>query len=205
MSMMHLRRCLIAAAAAVILLACPAGILTAEHPALSQWSDFSKKTESKKLSGWLRCRALAHMTGSVCSERLDIRVPPYFGSLGLFVTLKKGRDVRGCYGAFSHSSADISTVLHDYLVGAMTRDPRHQPLDISELMRTEIILTVTSAPHSVSELDSVDLHRSGVMIVCAGGETSVFVPAEIRNTASIERCISNRICQIYVFAAVTIR
>jgi AMMECR1 domain-containing protein len=174
-----------------------------EDPLISEWSDFAGKPECKKLLQWLRCQARAHITGMICGTRFDVATPGYFGSLGMFVTLKKGNRVRGCFGAFSHSGIDAGSLLSDYLAGALTRDPRYHPLDISELNETRIIVTITTQPYPVNDILSVDVRHYGITLQC-GNEYIVFVPAEIKNTSYIEKIMKNSICQISTFRAVTL-
>jgi hypothetical protein len=176
-----------------------------EEQPLDAWSGFSKKNECKKLMGWLRKQAVERLTGAMLSSFPEIETPPFFGSLGIFITLKKGNKVRGCYGAFSHSSVEIGRLLSDYLAGALTRDPRYPPLDVGELSNTDIILTLASMPSPVSDIGAVDLHQYGMLMVCDGDETTVFVPAEIRTVSYIERFMKGRTCQISAFRAITIR
>lgn len=197
----------ILAAAGVLLfaaMALPQEFQTVEDPLISQWREFSGKPECKKLLQWLRCQARARLTGTRCGERFDALTPGYFGRLGLFVTLKKGGRVRGCFGAFSHSITDAGTLLNDYLDGALTRDPRYNPLDIAELADTRIIITVTSQPLPVNDIDSIDVRNFGITLLC-GNETTVFVPAEIRSSSYIEKKIRGSACQISMFRAVTLQ
>jgi AMMECR1 domain-containing protein len=175
-----------------------------EDPLLMEWRDFSGKPECKKILDWLRCQARARLTGTQCADRPYISMPILFGHLGMFVTLKKGSRVRGCYGAFSHAAADTCSLLSDYLVGALTRDPRYRPLDVSELTDTSIIITVTSQPVPVNDISTIDVRYSGIELQC-GNETAVFVPAEIKNTSYIEKKINSSACQISVFTAVTLK
>ncbi len=174
-----------------------------EDPLLSEWGDFSSRPECKKMLQWLRCQARARLTGTICSTRLEATTPGYFGSLGMFVTLKKGNRVRGCFGSFSHSATDAGSLLSDYLAGALTRDPRYQPLDISELNETRIIVTVTSQPFPVDDVATIDVRHSGIVMMC-GNEATVFVPAEIKSTLYIEKKVKGTTCQVSAFRAVTL-
>jgi AMMECR1 domain-containing protein len=178
--------------------------LAVEDPMLEQWAEFSKKTGCGKLSSWLRCQARSRLAGVPCNERLGVSTPPFFGRLGVFITLKKGTRVRGCYGAFSHASADIEALLSDYITGALTRDPRYKPLDISEIEDTEIIMTITTAPSPVDDYASIDTKRYGVVLAC-GEHTIIFVPAEIRSVSYLEKAMAGKSCQVSAFKAVTIR
>jgi AMMECR1 domain-containing protein len=172
---------------------------------IDRWSEFAKKAECRRLMAWLRCLAGERLTGERGCGSLDVETPPFFGSLGLFITLKKGNRIRGCYGAFSHAMTDIRGLLPDYITGALTRDPRYVPLDAGELADTDIILTVATMPSPVSDAGSIDTNRYGIMLVCNGDETTVFVPAEIRASSYIERFMKGKSCQISAFRAITIR
>ncbi|MBP7734899.1 MAG: AMMECR1 domain-containing protein [Spirochaetes bacterium] len=122
----------------------------------------------------------------------------------MFVTLSKGKKVRGCYGAFSHSITDGESLLSDYLTGALTRDPRYRPLDISELRNTRIIITITSQPFPVNDIGSIDLQYYGVMLQC-GNSAAIYVPAEIKSMQYIEKIMRGSSCQVYGFRAVTLQ
>ncbi len=175
-----------------------------DDPLLSEWRDFSGRPECKKLLQWLRCQARARLTGTRCGERFVAATPDYFGRLGMFVTLKKGSRVRGCFGAFSHGITDAGSLLNDYLVGALTRDPRYNPLDVAELADTRIIITVTSQPLTVNDIDSIDVRNFGITLMC-GNETTVYVPAEIKSTSYIKKRIRGSACQTSMFRAVTLQ
>jgi AMMECR1 domain-containing protein len=175
-----------------------------EDPMLEQWAEFSKKPECGKLSSWLRCQARSRVTGMPCREALGVTPPPFFGKLGIFITLKKGTKVRGCYGAFFHGSADIEALLSDYIAGALTRDPRYKSLDVSEIEDTDIIMTITTAPFPVDDYRLIDTSRFGIVLVC-GEQTAIFVPAEIRSASYIEKAMAGKSCQVSAFKGVTIR
>jgi len=199
-------RCRLPGIAVIIAMLTLFGTLFAlEEQPFDAWSEFSTKKECKQLMGWLRQQAGERLTGATLSTYPEIQTPPFFGSLGIFITLKKGKKVRGCYGAFSHSSVKICELLSDYLAGALARDPRYPPLDVAELPDTDIILTLASMPSPVSDLCAVDLHQSGILMLCDGDENAVFVPAEIRTVSYIERFMKGRTCQISAFRTITIR
>jgi len=203
--MMILRkRCRLICAACVPLLCMLRVAFAVEDPMLEQWAEFSKKPECGKLASWLRCKARSRLAGTPCNETLGVRTPPFFGRLGMFITFKKGTKVRGCYGAFSHGTADIEALLSDYIAGALTRDPRYKPLDISEIEDADIIMTVTGTPSPVEDYASIDTRRYGIVLAC-GDHTAVFVPAELRSASYVEKAVAGKSCQVSAFKAVTIR
>jgi AMMECR1 domain-containing protein len=174
-------------------------------PALEGWREFSQTAEAKLLTDWLRCRARGILSGNKSGDKLKVSVPQFYGKLGIFVTLKKGNNVRGCYGAFFHSSPDIVEVLSDYLSGALTRDPRYKPLILSELEQTAIIITIASQPRVVDDPDLIDTLRYGIALVCGDGAMTVFVPYELRGVQDLRKYFREKDCQALVFEAVTIR
>jgi len=190
--------------AVITVMALPGHVLPVEDPLLSEWSDFSGKPECLKLMDWLRCQVRERLTGILCKDRFDAVMPRYFGQLGMFVTLKKGKNVRGCYGAFSHSVTDVKSLFSDYLTGALTRDPRYKPLDVSELVSTRIIITITSQPFPVNDPGSLDLDHYGIVLQC-GDRVSIYVPAEIKNNNYIEKIMQGGSCQVSAFKAVTLQ
>ncbi len=178
---------------------------SAMDPMLARWEEFSHTPDAKRLLAWLRCHARARLIGGRCGERFETALPPYFGRLGIFITLKKGKKVRGCYGAFSHTGTDIQKVFLDYLSGALTGDARYTPLDAAELETTEIIVSITSPPYAVGDPDSVDLFRYGVSISCGEEPVRAYVPAELMSAAELKSFVRRAACQVSAFRAVTIR
>jgi len=173
-------------------------------PALEDWRAFSRRPEARELISWLRCHARGLMTGNRCDAVLIPRTPPLFGTLGVFITIVKARAVRGCYGAFDHHVREAKDLLLDYLEGALVRDARYRPLLIHELESSQIILTIASRPRPAGSLEAIDTAHLGVFLEC-DGEARVYVPAELRATADIEREARRLNCQVYEFNAVTIR
>jgi AMMECR1 domain-containing protein len=180
---------------------------TGQNNALSDWKKFSGTKNSIKLINYLRNNAFNYLnkTATAKNSLSDITSPPFYGKLGLFITIIKGEKVRGCYGSFSHRSDSIENVLNEYLLGALKSDPRYKPIEPDDLDSAEIILTVTDQPVPVYDLDSTDLKKMGVVISLDSGEKSVFVPAEIKTSSYIKKEFRGREYQAEVFNSVTIR
>jgi len=186
-----------------LLFACNTGLCGQDL--LGKWEEFSRSTDSRELCSWLRMRARCELTGERCSPGSGVVTPPFYGRLGIFVTLRTGGRVRGCYGAFSHDSVSLDLVLVRYLEGALTGDPRHEPITGAELEDTEIIVTVASQPVPVDDLLSVDPGSYGIMLTFENGSDLVFVPAEVRTTSYLKKVVAGRQYQARVFRAVTLK
>jgi len=173
---------------------------------LYEWAAFAASPQSRELTGWMRCVAHGRLTARECERPLPVVIPPYYGRLGLFITLVKGTGVRGCFGAFHHKSENAGLTLREYITGALFADPRHPPLDVSELADTTIIITIAGDLVPVDDINQVDFSRHGLMISFETGERIVLVPSEIRSRDRLDRILgSGTVVQCAAFRAVTIR
>jgi len=93
---------------------------------------------------------------------------------GVFVTLKKKGELRGCIGRI------VGDGPLDELVGAMTlqsafNDGRFDPLGPSELKEIEIEISVLTPLKEVSSPAAIVAGRDGVLLI-KGGRSAVFLP-----------------------------
>ncbi len=153
---------------------------------------------------WLRSGAEKIISGNDANHQLKFKTPPYFGSLGIYITLKKGGRVRGCCGAFHHYSDDIGATLLRYLACAMKEDLRHEPVELSELDELRFILTITSQPFAVNDYQSVDFSRYGIFFTCDRDERILFVPEELKTLSYLNSHVRGKTCQAFAFEAVTL-
>lgn len=172
---------------------------------IEQWTEFSRSKEKTLFMKWLRGNAVSIQKKEKNYEPLPVELPAVHGRSGLFITLMKKGNVRGCFGAFDHSETDIEVILRDYLKGALSYDPRYKPLEKHELEETEIIVTIASFPEHVESLNKVDISRSGVLIECDDSAATVIVPAEFRTSSRLNWNNRYTNCRISSFRAVTIR
>ncbi len=186
------------------LLICAESLFSHEGDSFAAWKEFSTGKDSSLLISWLKKNARCIITGHRFSEKPGVEIPQFYGRYGIFITLKNSKGVRGCYGSFYPHTPDARMLLSDYLEGALTRDPRHEPVDISELDATDIILTVASHPVPVEDIYSVDLSENGIMIKTAG-RSIIYVPEEIKSIDYILNMLPNAQREFYAFRAVTIK
>ncbi len=76
----------------------------------------------------------------------EVVLPAVFDDLsGVFVTLKKGGDLRGCIG-YPYPDLPLSKALADAAVQAATQDPRFPRVRGAELDGISVEVTVLSEP-----------------------------------------------------------
>lgn len=103
-------------------------------------------------------------------------LPPESGKrAGVFVSLKKGGQLRGCIGTILPTQADAAREIIRNAVSAATEDPRFDPVGASELDELEVSVDILGNPERVDSMDKLDPKRYGV-IVRHGGRSGVLLP-----------------------------
>ncbi len=179
--------------------------IAASDSCLDRWSEFSHSTEKVILSEWMRSTAHNILYKNTTLSDLNIVLPAPPECTGLFITLIRKGKVRGCFGAFTHSSSSPANVLREYIKGALTLDPRYEPLERHEFEETEIVLTVASNPEPVDDINNVDISNFGLFIECDDSSKTVIVPAEYRTTSRVMNLTGNGRCRFSRFRAVTVK
>ena len=75
---------------------------------------------------------------------------------GVFVTLTKNKELRGCIG-FPEPVFPLGVALLRAAVGAAFHDPRFQPLEEPELAKIKIEVTVLTEPKEIKAKDNKEL------------------------------------------------
>ncbi len=93
---------------------------------------------------------------------------------GVFVTLKKGGQLRGCIGVFE-TDRPLAESIWDMARAAAFDDGRFQPLTAAELPEIEIEVSVLSPLVRVAGAAEIEVGRHGVYLR-RGGSSGVFLP-----------------------------
>jgi len=103
-------------------------------------------------------------------------VPPEMqGRAGVFVSIHKGDDLRGCIGTIGPTEKDIAREIIQNAVSAATRDPRFPPVSPVELADLNYKVDVLTEPEPVKSEKELDVKRYGV-IVEAGWRRGLLLP-----------------------------
>ena len=109
---------------------------------------------------------------------------------GVFVSLYKGKQLRGCIGRLS-AEQPLFLSCSDMAVEAAVNDPRFPPLEIEELAGIDIEISVLSPLKRISKPDEIKLGVHGVLI-SKGYRSGVFLPQVAIETGwSKEEFLSN--------------
>ncbi len=124
--------------------------------------------EKAYLFSLARAAIEAHLSGK--PRLYPESVPEKFrGKMGVFVTLREGRELRGCIG-YPLPVEGAAKAVADNAVNAAFYDPRFPPLTRAELKDLEIEITLLSVPKEIeyktSEelLDKIEIGRDGLSL-----------------------------------------
>ena len=150
---------------------------------------FGKLIERTRLDGLRRTKAqedayvrLARLsletlirTGS--SPKIPANLPPELMHIraGVFVSLKKDGQLRGCIGTTAATTECVATEIMRNAVAAATHDPRFEPVREEELDDLVYSVDVLGAPESIAAPDQLDPKRYGV-IVQNGSRRGLLLP-----------------------------
>ena len=111
---------------------------------------------------------------------------------GVFVSLHKHGELRGCIGTFEPTQANVAEEIMANAVSSATRDPRFPPVAPSELDDLEYSVDILTQPEPVEDESQLDARRYGV-IVESGFRRGLLLP-DLEGVDSVERQIE--ICRL---------
>jgi len=97
------------------------------------------------------------------------------GKAGVFVSLHKRGELRGCIGTFAPTTENVAKEIIRNAIESSTRDPRFPPVTEEELAELEISVDVLSEPEPARSIAELDAKNYGV-IVKAGWQRGLLLP-----------------------------
>src|SRR5208283_4171515 len=84
---------------------------------------------------------------------------------GVFVSIKKHGELRGCIGTFEPTQASVAEEVIHNAISAATRDPRFLPVASDELKSLTYSVDVLTNPEPATK-DDLDPKKFGVIVEC---------------------------------------
>lgn len=94
---------------------------------------------------------------------------------GVFVSLKKHGQLRGCIGTILPTTENIAEEILKNSISAAVEDPRFPPVKEDELFELIYSIDVLSEPEPINSMDELDVRKYGV-IVTAGRKRGLLLP-----------------------------
>lgn len=91
--------------------------------------------------------------------------PEMTAKAGVFVSIKKRGNLRGCIGTFMPCTENVADEIIKNALSAATQDPRFDPVTEDELNDLEYSVDVLSPPEKVSDISELDPKKYGVIVV----------------------------------------
>lgn len=84
---------------------------------------------------------------------------------GVFVTLHKNKDLRGCIGTYLPVRKNIIEEIIMNAISSSTEDPRFPPVSVKELPYIEYSVDILEEPEKVRSINELDPKEYGVIVI----------------------------------------
>jgi AmmeMemoRadiSam system protein A len=111
---------------------------------------------------------------------------------GVFVSLHKHGQLRGCIGTFEPTKNSVAEEIIANAISSSTGDPRFPPVTTSELDDLEYSVDILTKPEPVTDINQLDPKEYGV-IVESGWKKGLLLP-DLEGVDSVEEQIA--ICRL---------
>jgi AmmeMemoRadiSam system protein A len=105
----------------------------------------------------------AHFRGDAPPRLASDRAETFGEPCGLFVSLHREGELRGCIGTLS-PNGELTRVVSEFALRAAFEDPRFSPLSADELPACRIEISVLTAPRAISAPDEIEIGRDGLIL-----------------------------------------
>lgn len=95
---------------------------------------------------------------------LGFASPRFNDNLGVFVTLKKQGQLRGCIG-FIRGVGPLGASIQEMAVNAAINDTRFPPVTLDELQHIEIEISVLTPMTEVNDISEIEIGKDGLMLI----------------------------------------
>ncbi len=85
---------------------------------------------------------------------------------GVFVSIKKHGQLRGCIGTFDPTQPNIAEEVINNAISSATRDPRFPPVAPGELPHLHYSVDVLTRPEPVDSAEQLDCKKYGIIVEC---------------------------------------
>lgn len=146
---------------------------------LSEKSEHLKEKEKKSMSfekealTAVRKTLEAHLSGKPIPE-LKLTDAKFSEKRGIFVTLKKNEELRGCIG-FIKGYEPLNKAIVEMAISAATKDPRFNPVVYEELKDIKIEVSILSPMQEVKDVSEIKIGRDGLFLQM-GGRSGLLLP-----------------------------
>lgn len=114
--------------------------------------------------------------------------PEMKGRAGVFVSIKKSGELRGCIGTFEPSRKNIAEEVVRNAIASATEDPRFFPVTGEELPHLEYSVDILTHPEPVAGPEELDPKCYGCIVEC-GWQRGLLLP-DLEGVDTVEEQIA---------------
>jgi AmmeMemoRadiSam system protein A len=100
----------------------------------------------------------------------------YSRKAGVFVTIFKDGELRGCMGTYLPTKENIANEIVYNAVAASSKDYRFLPVNKSELGNLKYEVSILSEPELIKDIKKHDPRKYGLIVQCADGRAGLLLP-----------------------------
>lgn len=100
----------------------------------------------------------------------------YSRRAGVFVTIHKDKELRGCIGTFLPTKDNIAEEIVSNAVAACSRDYRFSPIAKEELPELNHEVSILNKPELVKDLQKHNPKKHGIIVKCADSRCGLLLP-----------------------------
>jgi uncharacterized protein, PH0010 family len=126
------------------------------------------------------------------TPQLEELTPEMKRQAGVFVSIHKHGELRGCIGTFEPAKSNVAEEIIANAISSATRDPRFPPVDASELANLEYSVDILTEPEPIKDIEELDPKKYGI-IVESGFRRGLLLP-DLEGVDTVEEQIA--ICRL---------
>jgi len=154
---------------------------------------FLSQKQQKKLLEIARTTLECYLKNRFIPE-IKIKDENFNQKCGVFVTIKKNGQLRGCIGEFE-SDLPLYKLVQKKVIDSALHDPRFPSMDLDELKSSKIAISILSPFQKINNWQDIKLGKHGVFIK-RGDQCGTFLPQVAQETNwGLEEFLSN-LCSI---------
>lgn len=108
---------------------------------------------------------------------------------GVFVSIHKKQELRGCIGTFLPIQKNIAQEIISNAISAAVADPRFSPITTDELPSLDISVDVLNQPEQISSIAQLDPKKYGVIVKTKDGRAGLLLP-DLEGVDNVEKQLS---------------
>lgn len=135
-----------------------------DRPLMNNWIDASGLNEDEKKTLLRIARESIAAAIQKQPYNPEVHHPPLGIERGVFVTLKKNGELRGCLGRFDSNGIKLHQLIATIAAESATHDMRFSPVTLDELSQVDIQISILSPLVPVNDIQEIEIGKHGLKI-----------------------------------------